>query len=361
LPSRSILTALAAALTVLSAGAAAQSAPFDRLPPERLNVAPPSDRVRGGAGALTLLTRPCQAAPIADVRRRIVDIVVQEWAFFGFAVLDETNPANWVRPRRPPGGEPAPFELDEAALRELEARAAEAARVAPSIAGYWAATPDSAWIVERQNESWQATGGLAPRWVQPWSAAFISWVMCEAGYGDAQQFRRAVAHHTYIDQAIHARDGKAPGAVFTAYDIGEQPMVPGDMLCLARRPAYDTLAERRAQMGVGARTHCDFVVKVDEAAELILTIGGNVRGTVGLKRLPAERVDGKPLRLIDRSAVPGARSMFVHLKLAAAPIAPNAFDDTPTMAALACGGFADAPAQLLAATTPATSTTTGSC
>jgi hypothetical protein len=356
---RSIVTALAAAITVISSDS--QPAPLNRLPVERLNVTPPSDRVRGEPGELALHTRSCTAAPAADVRRRIVDIVVQEWAFFGFAVLDETDPANWVRARRPPGAEPAPFELDEEALRELEARAAEAARLAPSIAGYWAATADGAWIVERQNESWKATGGLAARWVQPWSAAFISWVMCEAGYGASEQFQRAIAHHTYIDQAIRARDGKAPGAVFTAYDIGEQPVVPGDMLCLARRPAYDTLAQRRAQMGVGARTHCDFVVKVDEARELILTVGGNVRGTVGLKLLPAERVDGKPLRLIDRSAVRGARSMFVHLKLAAGAIAPNAFDDTPTMAALACGGSTQAPAQLLAATTPASSAATGSC
>jgi hypothetical protein len=360
LSSRSIFTALAAALTAVAA-ADAQPTPLNRLPLERLDVAPPTDRVRGEPGALTLLTRSCGAAPAADVRRRIVDIVVQEWAFFGFAVLDETDPANWVRPRRPPGAEPAPFALDEEALRELQARAAEAARVAPSIAGYWAATSDGAWIVERQNDSWKATGGLAARWVQPWSAAFISWVMCEAGLGVAQQFQRAIAHHTYIDQAIKARDGMAPGAVFTAYDIGEQPIVPGDMLCLARRPAYDTLAERRAQMGVGARTHCDVVVKVDEARELVLTIGGNVRGTVGLKLLPAERVEGKPLRLIDRSAVRGARSMFVHLKLAADAITPNAFDDTPTMAALACGGFAQPALQVAAVMTPAASAATGSC
>jgi hypothetical protein len=295
------------------------------------------------------------------VRRRIVDIVVQEWAFFGFAVLDETDPANWVRPRRT-AAEPRRFELDPEALRELEERAAEAARVASSIAGYWAATSDGAWIVERQNDSWKASGGLAARWVQPWSAAFISWVMCEAGFGTTQQFERAIAHHTYIDQAIRARDGKAPGAVFTAYDIGEQPIVPGDMLCLARRPAYDTLAERRAQMGVGARTHCDVVVKVDEARELVLTIGGNVRGTVGLKLLPAERREGRPLRLIDRSAVPGARSMFVHLKLAADAIPTDGFDDSPTIAALACGGFVQAPAQVVAAvTTRNASSTTGSC
>jgi hypothetical protein len=361
LSSRSILTVLVAALTVIVAAADAQPTPLHRLPLDRLDVAPPSARVRGEPGALTLLTRPCQPAPAADVRRRIVDIVVQEWAFFGFAVLDETDPANWVRPRRA-AAEPAPLELDPEGLRELEARAVEAARVAPSIAGYWAATADGAWIVERQNDSWKASGGLAARWTQPWSAAFISWVMCEAGFGTLEQFQRAIAHHTYIDQAIRARDGKAPGAVFTAHDIGEHPIVPGDMLCLARRPAYDVLADRRAQMGVGARTHCDVVVKVDEARELVLTIGGNVRGTVGLKLLPAERPEGKPLRLIDRSAVAGARSMFAHLKLAADAIATNAFDDSPTIAALACSGFVQAPAQVVAAvTTRNASATTGSC
>ena len=186
--------------------------------------------------------------------------------------------------------------------------------------------------------------------------------MCEAGFGTLQQFQRAIAHHTYIDQAIRARDGKAPGAVFTAYDIGEHPIVPGDMPCLARRPAYNALADRRAQMGVGARTHCDVVVKVDEARELVLTIGGNVRGTVGLKLLPAERPEGKPLRLIDRSAVAGARSMFAHLKLAAAATTANAFEDSPTIAALACGGFVQAPAQVVAVvTTLNASATTGSC
>jgi hypothetical protein len=138
---RSIFTALAAALTALTAPSAvdAQTTPLNRLPLARLDVAPPSARVRGEPGALTLLTRSCQAAPAADVRRRIVDIVVQEWAFFGFAVLDETDPANWVR-ARPARVAPEPLEIDAEALRELEARAAEAPRVAPSIAGDRGAT-----------------------------------------------------------------------------------------------------------------------------------------------------------------------------------------------------------------------------
>jgi hypothetical protein len=74
---------------------------------------------------------------------------------------------------------------------------------------------------------------------------------------------------------------------------------------------------------------------VDEEREQILAIGGNVRGTVGLKLLPAERVRGR-LRPIDRSAVPDARSHFVHLQLRAAPIATDAFDSSATLSALAC-------------------------
>ena len=86
---------------------------------------------------------------------------------------------------------------------------AEAARVAASIAGYWAVTPEGSWIVARQNDRWNGEDGIAARWNAPWSAAFVSWVMCEAGLGTNARFQRAIAHHAYIDQAIRARDGRA--------------------------------------------------------------------------------------------------------------------------------------------------------
>ena len=107
--------------------------------------------------------------------------------------------------------------------------------------------------MERQNDSWNGPRGIASRWNAPWSAAFVSWVMCEAGLGGTNQFRRAVAHHAYIDQAIRACDGRASQAAFTAYDAGETAIEPGDLLCSSRRPAYRAIAERRRQMGVGAR------------------------------------------------------------------------------------------------------------
>lgn len=356
-PSAVALVALAA----VSTNTYAQRASIHRLPLERLDVMPPSARVQGEPGALTIQQRPCVAVPGPDVRRRIVDVAVQEWAFFGFSVVDETDPESWVRRRRPTlNGASNGASVDARRRLALE-RAEEAARVAASIAGYWAVTTEGPWIVGRQNDAWNASGGTTTRWVEPWSAAFISWVMCEAGLGEASRFQRAVAHHVYIDQAIRARDGRAPEAAFTAYDVGEAAIVPGDLLCAARRPGYRTLDERRSQMGSGARSHCDVVVKVDEERALLLAIGGNVRGTVGLKLLPAERRDGEPLRPMDRSGVPGARSTFAHLKLRADPIEASAFDSSPTIAALNCAGGIQDPDLRSASTLLSTEASAGPC
>ena len=307
---------LAAAACAVSVGYA-QSAVLDRLPPDLFDVVPPSARVRGTPGDMTIQRAPCRSLPMSEVRQRIVDVAVQEWGFFGFIVVDQTvDTTDRGVPRR---------------RRRPRLSPAESARVAGSIAGYWTVTPEGGWIVDAQNGVWQGPSGVAARWRYPWSAAFVSWVMCEGGLGDARQFRRAVAHHAYIDQAIRARDDSAARAAFTAYDIGEAPVVPGDLLCSARRPAYRSIGERRLQMGDGARTHCDIVVKLDAPRARILALGGNVRGAVSLKLLPAARDPGEGLR-----PVPGARRIFAHLKLRAEPIETDALDRSPTMQALAC-------------------------
>src|SRR5690606_37320323 len=119
-------------------------------------------------------------------------------------------------------------------------------RVAADIAGYWTAAPDSARALARQNTAWDSPGGEAVNWVEPWSAVFISWVVCEAGLGDMAQFERDISHRVYIDQAIHARDGEAETAAYVAWDAGEQPINPGDLLCHARGAAdYRSHADRR--------------------------------------------------------------------------------------------------------------------
>ena len=318
---RTWILPLAAVLVATSVSQAAP-APLDRLSSDVLDIVPPTERVSGEPGKMTIEERSCRAFPADEVRRRIVDAAVQEWGYFGFSVVDQTIPdtsysgasRGFSRPSR---------------LGWLES-----ARVADSIAGYWTVTPDGSWILERQNRAWNGPSGEGARWRDPWSAAFISWVMCEGGLGESSQFRRAIAHHVYIDQAIRARDDGAPQVAFAAYDVGETAVQPGDLLCSARREAYRTLEERRAHLGVGARTHCDIVVKVDEASDLILAIGGNVRGSVRLKLWPAERSRSRLLYPMDQSDIPGGRAVFAHLKLRTDPIEADALGNSPTIKAL---------------------------
>ena len=314
--------------------AGAQQAGAERLPRRVLDVVPPSDRVRGLPGEMATQTLPCRSVASGEVRRRIVDVAVQEWAFFGFRIVDRTeadsDPFSRVGP--PPTGTVSAEGQRGGRRRWLSFE--EGARVASSIAGYWAVTPEGSWIVGRQNDEWKGPDGTGARWNAPWSAAFISWVMCEGGLGTAAQFQRAIAHHAYIDQAIRARDGRAPQAAFAAYDMGEMAITPGDLLCSSRRPVYRTIAERRRQAGVGARTHCDVVVKVDDTGERILAIGGNVRGVVSLKLLPAQRTPGKPLRVVDPDE--DSRPVFAHLKLRAEPIEADALNVSVAVKGLRC-------------------------
>lgn len=328
---KTISLCLAAALALVAgAEAAAQDFAFPRLSPEVLDVTPPSERVRGTPGELTIASRACRELPGAVPRRRIVDIAVQEWAFFGFPVLDRTTGNRFLPPV--PGSVNGTGQSYTSGRGRSSTNPAEAARVATSIAGYWAATPDGAWVINDQNRAWSGARGIGSRWVAPWSAAFISWVMCEAGLGDADHFRRGVAHWMYIDQAIRARDGRAPGSAYLAYDVGEQPVEPGDLLCTSRRPVYRNLADRRRQLGQGARSHCDIVVTVDARTERILAIGGNVLRSVSLKVLPGLRGPDGEVRPRIAPGVP----LFAHLKLIADPIEPDALLRSPTLAGRIC-------------------------
>lgn len=318
---RTIAAFIVGCVVASSADAQQTRAPLARLPADQFDVVAPSARVSGRPGEMRVTDRSCSVHPDTELRRRIVDVAIQEWAFFGFGVVDQTNvpetetgPRARRRPWRPRAW------LD----------AAESARVADTIAGYWSVTSDGSWILGRQNAVWKGAEGIGARWHDPWSAAFISWVMCEAGLSDKARFQRAIAHHTYIDQAIEARDDPSSAAAFVAYDVGEQAIEPGDLLCAARRPNYRTLAERRATLGTGIRSHCDIVVELDPDEGRILVIGGNVRGAVSLKIHAAVFTGESTVRSVGR----GRRSVFAHLKLRADPIGEHALATSPTLRVL---------------------------
>jgi hypothetical protein len=320
-----------------------QQIAFPRLSPKVFDVVPPSDRVQGTIGRMTVKPAQCRSLPTADVRRRIVDVAVQEWAFFGFTIVDPSAEEDDYRFDPPEA-------FDDRRFGWLSPE--DSARVASSIAGYWAATAAGNGIVSQQNGAWRGPDGVGARWVAPWSAAFLSWVMCEGGLGAPTQFQRAIAHHVYIDQALRARDGNAPGAAFAAYDPGEQLIEPGDLLCTSRRPVYRKLEDRRRQMGEGARTHCDIVVQVDDARMRIFAIGGNVRRSVSMKLLPVVRDRNQRLRPVNQTTARGPRPFFAHLKLRATSIEANAFDNSQTIRALACAKEFQQPAAVAALRSP---------
>lgn len=328
-------TALALALAAWAAATSPVPAQTARLPRDVFDVIPPESRIEGERGRMRVVQSGCRVGPTSWARRRIVDVAVQEWAVFGFQVVD----ARAIETGRLPDG------VVSEAANPPRSRAVQARhmlrigrretdpRLARTIAGYWSATPDGAQVIGRQNRRWQATDADVG-WVEPWSAAFVSWVMCEAGLGEPEQFQRDVAHRVYIDQAIRARDGQATAAAYVAYDAGEAEISPGDLMCNARGTAgYRTLADRRRDLGEYAGTHCDIVVRVDH--DRINVIGGNVIDGVTLTILPLTSEGTAFARPVSDEEVTGARTIFAHLKLTADPVEDDAMDRSPTLRAMA--------------------------
>ncbi len=325
--------ALAAAL--LAAGMALPAhAQVSRLPIDQLDVIAPESRIWGERGGLKVSQPLCRVGPTHWQRRRIVEIAVQEWAVFGYQTAD----TRVIETRRLPDGVVAdsanPLRPAPRSARSFLRLGAweDDPRFDKVIAGYWSATADGPDIIERQNRLWNRAD-FEVNWVEPWSAAFVSWVMCEAGLGRREQFERNIAHRVYIDQAIRARDGQALDAAYVAYDAGEQPLEPGDLVCNARGGAnYRSLADRREDLDEHAPTHCDIVVRV--ADDRINVIGGNVVQGVTLTILPLTEEGSVHPRPVSGDDLAGSRTIFAHLKLQADPVEPDAMDHSPTIRAL---------------------------
>lgn len=159
---------------------------------------------------------------------------------------------------------------------------------------YWRAVPDFyarhlAGLDAPAYEALQRTALID----QPWSAAFISWLMREAGV-PAARFVYSAAHHDYVRAAMAAseaeRHGQSTGYGWRACDPAQTPPRLGDLLCFARSGdvGLDHFQALRKAVARGpVPMHCELVVTDD--SRRVQLMGGNVLDTVVLRTLERQQ------------------------------------------------------------------------
>lgn len=113
-----------------------------------------------------------------------------------------------------------------------------------------------------------------------WSAAFISYVMAQAG---VQGFRASPRHIDYI-RAAYRGEATSP---YRFQDPNQVPIQPGDMLCYVRNSnsvvGYGGLQAFLAGTNAGLQSHCDIAVALK--GNQVWLVGGNVANMVTMRKL----------------------------------------------------------------------------
>lgn len=122
---------------------------------------------------------------------------------------------------------------------------------------------------------------------EPWSAAFISWVMKEAGMGE--RFSYSDWHAHYIRNSILARRAEDKSFAYWGYRLNERAPQVGDLVGYARQGGINYDYQPTVYS-----SHTDLVVAVRPGE--IDVIGGNVADSVTKKTLKTD-AQGK---LIDK-------------------------------------------------------------
>ena len=113
---------------------------------------------------------------------------------------------------------------------------------------------------------------------EPWSAAFISWIMRQSGLSSSQ-FPASDAHWHYIQHFVNRPPSS--GSVYVPHKITEYAPRPGDLICATRGshgfiPVYD--ASPASVLSSHTKLHCDLVT--GRKGNILAAVGGNVRNSV---------------------------------------------------------------------------------
>ena len=214
------------------------------------------ERLAGGTYSIRPVTHACRTGPAEGRAERLVALAEAMWVRFGRkerpAASEEPNPD-------------AGIDTDAA------------------IAGFWASIPPGPLTQEPWRE-WREDP-VAARDVH-WSAAFTSWLMCEAGLSQAQ-FVRSPRHRDYV---VHARDHAE--AAHRPVAIADAAPLPGDLLCANKANSALAIADIPERYPL----HCFLVVEVSGGEAHV--VGGYVDGAVAKipVRLAGSAADARVVR-----------------------------------------------------------------
>lgn len=113
-----------------------------------------------------------------------------------------------------------------------------------------------------------------------WSAAFICWILRQAGV-KLDEFPFSAAHHTYIRWAINNSKLSKPGKLYYGMRVADYRPQPGDMIAQWRKakvsdPDPDISFDNQPDDFYAS--HCDIVTKA--TSDRIVAVGGNVSNRV---------------------------------------------------------------------------------
>ncbi len=117
----------------------------------------------------------------------------------------------------------------------------------------------------------------------PWSAAFIAYVMKQAGVGD--RFAYAASHSGSIKEAIYNRQHSINNASLIGHRVSEYTPQPGDLLCATRSWATGQVTYDNAGGYDFFPSRCELVIRT--GAQQIEAIGGDLLDSVTRHLIPA--------------------------------------------------------------------------
>lgn len=153
---------------------------------------------------------------------------------------------------------------------------------------------------------------------QPWSAAFISFLMKKGDFSPVE-FEFSDSHVDYVEKAVLSSSAEVRGEstpyAYRACDVVTTKPRPGDMICYTRGSAAGIdnhaklLAHLEIRRSVGDAgllpMHCELVTNSDEKGNAKLeTIGGNVFQSVTLRRMTLNAT-----KTLSRTYFPPRRSL----------------------------------------------------